>query len=57
MFYIMTPTETLQTFGVATFFIPMRYDDLNPETLYKLALLILYDADFDRNNNCFGDLS
>ena len=57
MFYIMTPTETLQTFGVATVFIQMCYDDLNPETLYKLALLILYDADFDRNNNCFGDLS
>jgi len=38
-------------------FIRMRYDDLNPETLYKLALLILFGADFDRNNNCFWEVS
>ena len=57
MFYIMTSTETVQTFGVATVFIQMCYNDLNPKTLYKLALLILFDADFDRNNNYFGDLS
>jgi len=35
-------------------FIRVRYDDLNPETLYKLAMLILFDADFGRTNNCFG---
>ena len=38
-------------------FIRMRYDDLNPETLYKLALLILFGADFDRNKNCFSEVS
>jgi len=38
-------------------FIRMRYDDLNLETLYKLALLILFCADFDRNKNCFWEAS
>ena len=36
---------------------PMLFDDLNPKTLYKLALLILFGADFDRNNNCFSEVS
>jgi len=35
----------------------MSFDDLNPETLYKLALLIFVGADFDRNNNCFWEES
>jgi len=35
----------------------MRYDDLNLETLYKLALLMLFGADFDHNNSCFLKVS
>ena len=49
----ISPTETLQSLGLQRF-IRMRYDDLNPHFLfYKLALLIL----FDRNNNCFSEVS
>ena len=49
----ISPTETLQSLALQRF-IRMRYDDLNPHFLfYKLALLIL----FDRNNNCFSEVS
>ena len=35
----------------------MRDDDINPETVYTLVLLMLFGADFDRNNNCFWEVS
>ena len=38
-------------------FIQLRYNDLNPETLYKLEPLILFGADFDHNINFGGEVS
>ena len=50
---IITPTETFQSLGVATFH-PNKLGWFNTG---NLALLILFGADFDRNNKWFWEVS